>query len=104
LEAEELEATLQWLVDSGLPTVSALRASFTDLSSTVASAGPNVTAAVAPQVVVYGGPDLRPVICVTCDRREPSQCCGCSNGRKKIQCYKCLNDNYTWCCGCESDD
>jgi hypothetical protein len=27
----------------------------------------NATSAVAPQVVVYGGPDLRPVLCVVCD-------------------------------------
>jgi hypothetical protein len=58
---------------------------------------------VAPQVVVYGGPDPRPVLCITCGRKEPSQYCGCANGKKMIQCFKCLNDDYTWYCGCESD-
>ena len=47
-----------------------------------------------------GGPVLRPVLCVTCGNKDPTQCCGCRDGKKKIQCFVCFNDDFTFCCSC----
>jgi hypothetical protein len=47
-----------------------------------------------------GGPVLRPVLCVTCGNKDPTQCCGCRGGKKKIQCFVCFNDDSTFCCSC----
>ena len=47
-----------------------------------------------------GGPVLRPVLCVTCGNKDPTQCCGCRDGKRKIQCFVCFNDDSTFCCSC----
>ena len=71
--------------------------------SAVASAGGGAAAEATPAAVFFGGPDLRPVSCTTCESKELTWGCGCTNGQKMVACYICLNTTSTWCCGCKRD-